>query len=72
MPTRSGSGHFCSAPIETTFVDLGKSPLCQAHIAPAQLHEVGTFDPLHAYLCDSCSLVQLQEFVSADVLNTRG
>lgn len=54
----------CGAPLETTFVDLGMSPLCQTHIAPSQLHDMEAFYPLHAYVCGSCFLVQLQEFVS--------
>lgn len=41
------------------------SPLCQTHITPEQLHEMEPFYPLHAYVCDQCFLVQLQEFVSA-------
>jgi SAM-dependent methyltransferase len=60
---RSGC-RFCAAPLRTTFVDLGMSPLCQTHIAPEQLHEMEPFYPLHAYVCDQCFLVQLQEFVS--------
>jgi len=40
------------------------SPPCQTHIAPEQLHETEAFYPLHAYVCDNCFLVQLQEFVS--------
>jgi SAM-dependent methyltransferase len=55
---------FCAAPLTTTFVDLGMSPLCQTHIAPDQLEEMEPFYPLHAYVCDRCFLVQLQEFVS--------
>jgi SAM-dependent methyltransferase len=55
---------FCASPLATTFVDLGMSPLCQTHIAPEQLHEMEPFYPLHAYVCDACLLVQLQEFVS--------
>jgi len=55
---------FCGNGLETTFVDLGMSPLCQTHIAPSQLHEMEPFYPLHAYVCSACFLVQLQEFVS--------
>jgi SAM-dependent methyltransferase len=55
---------FCAAPLRTTLVDLGMSPLCQTHIAPDQLHELEPFYPLHAYVCDRCFLVQLGEFVS--------
>jgi SAM-dependent methyltransferase len=54
----------CRAPLRTTFVDLGMSPLCQTHIAPEQLHLMEPFYPLHAYVCDACFLVQLQEFVA--------
>ena len=61
---------FCAAPLSTTFVDLGMSPLCQTHIAPDQLHEMEPFYPLHAYVCDDCLLVQLQEFVSPDEIFT--
>ena len=55
---------FCGHALKTSFVDLGMSPLCQTHIAPDQLHEMEPFYPLHAYLCEQCWLVQLQEFVS--------
>jgi len=57
---------YCRAPLRTTFADLGMSPLCQTHIAPDQLHEMEPFYPLHAYVCDRCFLVQLQEFVTPD------
>lgn len=40
------------------------SPLCQTHIAPEQLHLMEPFYPLHAYVCDACFLVQLEEFVA--------
>lgn len=59
---------FCATPLATTFVDLGMSPLCQTHIAPEHLHEMEPFYPLHAYVCDKCYLVQLQEFVSPQAI----
>lgn len=61
---------FCRAPLRTTFVDLGVSPLCQTHIRADQLHEMEPFYPLHAYVCDHCFLVQLQEFVTPDEIFT--
>ena len=61
---------FCSAPLRTTFVDLGMSPLCQTHIRVDQLHEMEPFYPLHAYVCEECFLVQLQEFVAPDEIFT--
>lgn len=67
---RSFSCRFCAAPLKTTFVDLGMSPLCQTHIRADQLHEMEPFYPLHAYVCDRCFLVQLQEFVTPDEIFT--
>ena len=55
---------FCSAPLRTTFVDLGMSPLCQTHIEPEQLNEMEPFYPLHAWVCDKCFLVQLEQYVA--------
>ena len=66
MPDRAAAPacRFCRAPLLTSFVDLGMSPPCQTHITPQQLNLMEAFYPLHAYVCDACKLVQLQEFVS--------
>ena len=61
---------FCGATLVHSFVDLGMSPLCQTHIGAHQLHEMELFFPLHAYVCDQCFLVQLQEFVSPQEIFT--
>jgi 2-polyprenyl-3-methyl-5-hydroxy-6-metoxy-1,4-benzoquinol methylase len=53
----------CETPLRHTFADLGSSPLCQTHVAPAQLSEPETFYPLHAMVCERCFLVQLPAFV---------
>jgi SAM-dependent methyltransferase len=55
---------FCRARLRHTFVDLGMSPLCQTHISPERLNHMEPFYPLHAFVCDSCFLVQLEEYVS--------
>ena len=55
---------FCGAPLEHCFIDLGVSPLCQTHIKPEQLQEMESFYPLYTYVCTSCFLVQLNQFVS--------
>jgi hypothetical protein len=57
---------FCHAPLSKTFVDLGMSPLCQTHIEPHELNHMERFYPLHAWVCESCWLVQLEEYVSPD------
>jgi hypothetical protein len=57
---------FCGAVLRATFVDLGMSPLCQTHIEPHQLNHMERFYPLHAWVCERCWLVQLEQYVSPD------
>lgn len=61
---------FCNATLEHTVVDLGMSPLCQTHIKPEQLNDMEPFYPLHAYVCDNCFLVQLNQYVAPDNIFT--
>jgi SAM-dependent methyltransferase len=61
---------FCRARLRHTFVDLGMSPLCQTHISPEQLNRMEPFYPLHAFVCEGCFLVQLEEYVSPTELFT--
>ena len=60
----AGVCRFCAAPLHTTFVDLGTSPLCQDHVRPEQFNHAEAFYPLHAYVCGECFLVQVGEFVA--------
>lgn len=61
---------FCGTRVRHSFVDLGMSPLCQTHIAPEQLNHMEPFYPLHAYVCEKCFLVQLDEYVApADIFS---
>ncbi|MEI9813667.1 MAG: class I SAM-dependent methyltransferase [Acidobacteriota bacterium] len=57
---------FCSAPLQTTFVDLGMSPLCETFIPADEVNHMEPFYPLHLWVCDACLLVQIQEYVSAE------
>ena len=57
---------FCGAPLEHTFCDLGMSPLSNAFLTADQLNAMEPFYPLHARVCGSCFLVQLQEFQSPE------
>lgn len=57
---------FCKAPLTTTFVDLGMSPLSNAFLKPERLSSMEKFYPLHAFVCGECFLVQLEEFESPD------
>jgi len=61
---------FCAAPLRHTFVDLGMSPLCESYLTAEQLNQMEPFYPLHAYVCEQCFLVQVQEYVSPEGLFT--
>jgi len=58
------SCRLCAASLRTTFVDLGKSPLCESFLRAEDLNRMEPFYPLHAWVCDECFLVQLEEYVS--------
>lgn len=52
----------CGSPLVTTFVDLGVQPISNAFRRPSDRDRPETFYPLHAFVCDACKLVQLQDF----------
>ena len=60
----AGPCTFCGASLEHTFCDLGMSPLSNSFLSEQQLQQMEPFYPLHAYVCEKCFLVQLQEFES--------
>ncbi|MDQ4406292.1 class I SAM-dependent methyltransferase [Rhizobium sp. AN63] len=53
-----------------TFVDLGMSPPCESFVAADAANDVEPFYPLHAFVCDECFLVQLQEYVAPENIFT--
>ena len=61
---------FCGTRLQHTFVDLGMSPLCESYVSRDQLNKMEPLYPLHAYVCSSCFLVQLDEYVSPDQIFT--
>ena len=60
----------CGALLRHTFVDLGMSPLCESYVPAEKLNQMEPFYPLHVYVCESCFLVQLEEFVSPQAIFT--
>jgi hypothetical protein len=68
--TGNGLPHcrFCGSALHHTFVDLGMSPPCESYLSPEQLNEMEPFYPLHAYVCGSCFLVQLEQFMSPEAI----
>jgi SAM-dependent methyltransferase len=61
---------FCAAPLRHTFVDLGSSPLCESFLTAAELNRMEPFYPLHAYVCETCFLVQLEQYVAPEDIFT--
>ena len=61
----------CHAPLQTTFVDLGMSPLCESYLTVDQLDQMEPYFPLHVLVCDNCFLVQLQEYVKPEHIFTQ-
>ena len=53
---------FCAAPLHHVFADLGMSPLANSYLTPEAANEMEPFYPLRAFVCESCLLVQLEEF----------
>lgn len=64
--THQGQCRFCNASLSLSFADLGMSPLSNAYLTAGQLNKMERFYPLHARVCESCYLVQLEEFESPE------
>ena len=58
---------FCGAPLATSFADLGETPLANSYLRD-EADEIAAERsyPLHAKVCGSCFLVQLDAAVPAD------
>jgi SAM-dependent methyltransferase len=56
---------FCGTKLRYSLVDLGMSPLCESYVSLEQANQMEAFYPLHVYVCDSCFLAQLEQYVSA-------
>ena len=55
---------FCSEELKFSFCDLGMSPVSNSFVKPDDLTKKEIFYPLHAYVCENCFLVQIEEFSS--------
>ena len=56
----------CDAHVTLPFVDLGSSPPSNAYLTPAQLHAPESYYPLRVLVCESCWLVQTEDFAGFD------
>jgi SAM-dependent methyltransferase len=57
---------FCGNDLRHSFVNLGLSPLCETYPKAEDFSRGEVFYPLHAYVCEGCFLVQLEEYESAE------
>jgi 2-polyprenyl-3-methyl-5-hydroxy-6-metoxy-1,4-benzoquinol methylase len=64
MVSNQKNCRICRRPLHRTFIDLGVSPLSNSFLRPEQLDRMEPFYPLHVFVCESCFLVQLEEFES--------
>lgn len=58
----------CDVPLKHIFLDLGFAPPSNAFLTAKQLHEPEPYFPLKIYVCDSCWLVQTEDYVRAGEL----
>jgi SAM-dependent methyltransferase len=56
----------CNAELHRSFIDLGYSPLANSFLSAGELRQMQPFYPLHALVCESCLLVQLEVYEPAD------
>ena len=56
---------FCKKPLTTKFVDLINCPPSNAFLSPEHLNEPEEYFPLTIFVCDSCYLVQVDEYKKA-------
>lgn len=56
----------CGAGLSLTVADLGLSPLSNAYVPPERTGRGEVFFPLHAFVCETCWLVQLEAFESPE------
>ena len=59
---------FCGAPLTRSFADLGMSPPSNRYLKPGQEERMEPFYPLHAFVCEVCLLVQLEQFESPSAI----
>lgn len=66
MPENKKECRFCHKTLSRSFADLGMSPMANSYVKAENVHSMEPFYPLHTYVCESCLLVQLEEFESPD------
>jgi hypothetical protein len=60
------SCRFCLKPLRLTLVDLGVTPLANSYLPDAAAATNERRFPLHARVCQSCRLVQVEDVSTPD------
>ena len=58
----------CNINIETPFLSLGNLPLANSFVKKEDLYKKEEYYPLNVYVCDNCKLVQVEDYVSSDLI----
>ena len=58
----------CRSPLSMTLVDLGSAPPSNAYLSMDQLDAAERWFPLRVLVCETCWLVQTEDFAAADEL----
>ncbi len=66
MPTTPPNCQYCGTALTNTLVDLGLSPLSNSYVPLDRAQVPDNTYPLHARVCGSCFLVQVDDVVPAD------
>jgi SAM-dependent methyltransferase len=61
----------CAKPLEHVFLDLGFAPPSNAYLGMADLQAPELYFPLKLFVCDSCWLVQTEDYSRSDELFTK-
>src|ERR1044071_9192773 len=59
---------FCKTELKHVFIDLVNSPASNSFLTKEQLNEPELFYPLKVYTCQSCFLVQVDEYKKSDAI----
>lgn len=58
----------CNDPLKHSFLDLGSAPPSNALLSPEQLFKPEIYYPLRVMVCESCWLVQTEDFATSEDL----
>jgi hypothetical protein len=59
---------FCNHPLSDILIDLFHSPASNSFLTREQLNEPETYYPLKVFICNTCYLVQIDEYKKSDAI----